>query len=96
MKIVWSPLAIERVVEIAAWIAADRPEAADRLVGGIFAAVERLAKFPHSGREVPEFGRPDVREVIHRSYRIIYRLESGRVAVRTVRHSFQLIDEDDL
>jgi plasmid stabilization system protein ParE len=46
-------------VEIGSWIAADRPGAAAKLVGDLFAAVERLAIFPESGRAVPEFERDD-------------------------------------
>jgi plasmid stabilization system protein ParE len=96
VRIRWSPLAVDRVAEIAAWIAADRPEAADRLVDGIFAAVERLADFPNSGRQVPEFDRPDLREMIFRSYRIIYRRRADRIDVLTVRHSMQLLDEQEV
>jgi plasmid stabilization system protein ParE len=96
VKIFWSPLAIERVLEIAAWIATDRPEVAERVVDGIFEAVERLAKFPRSGRQVPEFERPEIRELIHRPYRIIYRVGPNRIDILTVRHSVQLLDEEDL
>jgi toxin ParE1/3/4 len=92
----WSPLAVERVTEIARWISADRPDSAERLVDEIFATVGRLAKFPQSGRQVPEFRRLELREIIHRSFRIIYRVEKGRVEILTVRHSLQLLDEDDL
>jgi toxin ParE1/3/4 len=96
VKIVWSPLAIERVSDIGAWIAADRPDAAEAVVDGIFEAVERLTRFPRSGREVPEFNRPEIREVIHRSYRVIYRVGRNRIDILTIRHSLQLLDEDDL
>ena len=64
MKVTWSPLALERVAEIGGWIAEDRPDAAARVVEEIFAAVERLVDFPESGRVVPEFGRPDLREIV--------------------------------
>lgn len=96
MKVTWSPLAIERVLEIAAWIAAERPDAAEKLVDGIFAAVERLREFPESGRKVPEFERPELREIIYRKYRIVYRTESDVVEILTVRHSLQLLEESDL
>jgi plasmid stabilization system protein ParE len=33
-----------------------------------------LADFPEIGRMVPEFRQPNLREIICRSYRIIYRL----------------------
>lgn len=96
MKVIWSPLAIERVLEIAAWIAADRPKSAERLVEGFFAAVERLSAFPESGRKVPEFDRPELREIIYRKYRIVYTTGSDLVKILTVRHSLQLLNADDL
>lgn len=96
MKVTWSPLALERVAEIGGWIAEDRPDAAARVVAEIFAAVERLVDFPESGRVVPEFGRPDLREIVTPPYRIIYRIAGDRVEILTVRHSLQLLDEDDL
>jgi len=54
MKIIWSPFAIERVSEIAQYIANDNPIAADKWVEAIFKAVKRLEIFPSSGRYVPE------------------------------------------
>ncbi len=42
MKIVWSPLALERVEDTARYIAEDSPDAAVRWVKDLFSAVERL------------------------------------------------------
>ena len=50
MKIVWSPLAIERAYEQAVYIAQDRPQAALKWLDGLFSVVERLVRFPESGR----------------------------------------------
>ena len=96
MTIIWPPLALERVADIATWIAQERPAAAARTVEDLFAAVGRLAEFPESGRQVPEFDRPDLREVIHRQYRIVYRIAPDHVAILTVRHSLQLLESEDL
>jgi toxin ParE1/3/4 len=95
VTVIWSPLALERVADIATWIAQERPAAAARIVEDLFAAVDRLRQFPESGRQVPEFDRPDLREVIHRQYRIVYRIAADHIAVLTVRHSLQLLDPDD-
>jgi toxin ParE1/3/4 len=60
----WSPLAIDRVVEIGEWIASERPAAASRIVDALFDAAERLDAFPLRGRRVPEFDeRTDLREI---------------------------------
>ena len=48
---------------------------ADRIVQ----AMGRIKDFPESGRVVPELNRVDVREVLWRSYRIVYRLTSDHV-----------------
>jgi toxin ParE1/3/4 len=86
MKVVWSPLALESVEEIADYIARDDVEAARIFLIDIFAAVGRLRNFPQSGRAVPEVNRPDIREIIFRKYRVIYRVARQQVWVLTVRH----------
>ena len=85
-RVVWLPLAVQRVTQIAQHIARDRPRAASNWVDEVFAAVAPLAHFPDSGRVVPEVGRDEIREVFHGEYRIIYKVEARRVAILTVRH----------
>lgn len=96
MKIVWTPLALERVNDIADYIAENNVEAAKVWLLDIFAAVDRLQNFPESGRIVPEMKRPNLREVIFKDYRIIYRVERKQVAVLTVRHSKQRLPLKEL
>ena len=86
MRVIWSPRAIKRASEIAAYIAADRPAAAARWVDELFANVAALRGHPRRGRRVPEVGRADIREVLHGTYRVIYRVEPTRLVVLTVRH----------
>lgn len=86
MRIVWSPLALERVEEIAQYIAEDKPSAAVEWVDGIFDAVERLADFPESGRIVPEVGGRRIREVLFGTYRIIYSVRE-QIDILTVRRA---------
>jgi plasmid stabilization system protein ParE len=89
MKIVWSPLALARVNEIADHIAESNLETAKEWLIDIFGAVDRLQNFPESGRVVPEVKRPNVREIVFKNYRIVYRVERKQVSVLTVRHSKQ-------
>lgn len=90
MRIVWSPLALERVEDIARYIAEDNPVAAAQWVEELFATVERLADFPRSGRMVPEIGSPRIRELIFGAYWIIYGIKD-QVDILTVRRSSQLL-----
>jgi plasmid stabilization system protein ParE len=96
MKVIWSPRALERVNEIADYIAQESIEAARLLAIELFGAVDRLEKFPESGRVVPEINRPNVREIIQARYRIIYRVEAKQVAILTVRHVRQQFRPDEL
>ena len=90
MKVEWSPLALERVEDIAQYIAQDNPDAAARWVVELFATVERLADFPESGRIVPEVGIRRIREVIFGAYRVIYSVRD-KVEILTVRRGNQLL-----
>jgi toxin ParE1/3/4 len=96
MKIIWSPLAIERVSEIAAYIAQENPQAAEKWVNRIFRKVEELRRFPESGRTVPEIENQTIRELICGNYRLIYRLEEKRISMLTIQHGKQILPADDL
>ena len=48
------------------------PTAAQRLEARLAQALRRLAVFPQSGRIVPEYRDPDLREVIVAPYRFFY------------------------
>lgn len=91
MKIIWSPLAVDRASEIAEYIARDNPTAAENWVNAIFTHVEQLKKFPESGRNVPEINNYFFRELIYGNYRIVYRIEENRVSILTIRHGKQIL-----
>lgn len=92
----WSPLAINRLSEVARYIALDNPVAAERWVKKVFARVEKLAEFPETGRMVPEVGDKTIREMIMGNYRIIYRLKDRglkdrEISILTLRHVKQVL-----
>ena len=91
MKIIWSPLAIDRTTEIAEYIARDNPSAAMIWVETLFDKVEILKSSPKSGRVVPESNRDDIRELIYGNYRIIDRVDKKILSVLTVRHGKQIL-----
>ncbi len=96
MKIIWSPLALERVSRITAYISQDNPSAAERWADEVFSRVKQLLTLPESGRIVPEVNDPAIRELIHGNYRIIYRIEARRISILTVRHGKQLLPVEEL
>ena len=96
MKIVWSPLALDRASEIADYIAQDKPSAAEKWLENVFSKVEQLKSFPEMGRIVPELGRKQIRELIYGNYRIIYGLENKRILILTIRHGKQLLPFEEI
>ena len=58
------------------------PHFIDRLIR----SAEGLALTPRLGRVVPEFSRPDLREVIFRGYRMVYRLTEADLTILRVVH----------
>ena len=95
MAVHWFPLALERVEEIAEYIAEDNPEAAAHWVNELFNTVDRLNDFPISGRVVPETNVRHIRAVIFSAYHVIYSARE-RIQILTVRHGSQLLSEDAL
>ncbi len=96
MKIIWSPLAIDRASEIAEYISMDNPTAASQWIDNIFEKVLILKSSPKMGRTVPEINRKEVREVIFGNYRIIYRIEKNSISILTIRHTKQILPIDEI
>jgi plasmid stabilization system protein ParE len=96
MKIIWSPLAIERASEIAEYIAQDKPSAAENWINIVFSKVEKLISAPEIGRIVPEIRNDQFRELIYGNYRIIYRIEKKQISILTIRHGMQILPIDEI
>ena len=96
MRIIWSPLAVERISEISDYIAEDNTDASIKWLESVFKVIERLKDYPESGRVVPELGKPNLREIIHGHYRIIYKIQQNELFILTVRHLKQILPLDDV
>jgi toxin ParE1/3/4 len=96
-QINWTKQALSDLEAIGDYIARDSPPIAQVFVNRIINSVIRLESFPLSGRIVPEAGRESIREVIFRSYRIVYSLEGDAVYILTIFHaSKSLVNSDDI
>jgi len=84
-RLIWAPSARLDLKEIASYIAESRPKAASNFIKNVLRTVENLADFPKSGRIVPEFSDPDIREVIRKPCRIVYRVKPQKHIVEIVR-----------
>jgi toxin ParE1/3/4 len=88
IEIVWSALARSRLREIRAFVARDKPEAAERLATRIVAMVEALRNHPRLGRVGAE---PGIRELVIGStpYIVLYKVEGQRITISTIWHAAQ-------
>ena len=92
MKLIWTEKASADALSIYDYIAERSEHYADTVYGRILAKPQRLLDYPESGSIVPEFERPDVREVFLHSFRIIYLLLSDEVHILTIVHGAQVLD----
>jgi plasmid stabilization system protein ParE len=94
MKVAWTARARTRLAEIHDYIAQDSKPRALAMVERILDRAEALVVTPRSGARLQAF--VDVREVLERPYRIIYRVSAASIEILTVKHYRQrLIDRPD-
>jgi toxin ParE1/3/4 len=84
----WTKRAQEDLAAVRAFVGVDSPHYADVIVRRLLHAIDRLQYYPRSGRVVPEYADPAIREVVLRPYRIVYRIVSEEeIHVLTVHHA---------
>ena len=96
MRIIWSPLAVDRASEIADYIAQDKPSATEKWIDTVFSKVEQLKSSPEIGRILPEINDSQFRELIYGNYRIIYRIEAKQISILTIRHGRQILPINEI
>jgi toxin ParE1/3/4 len=85
-----------RLFEIEDFIAQDSPDRARQFVDQIIEHTESLPDNPFSGRTVPEISNPDMRELIFKKYRIVYRINGNDIDILTVFEGHRLFRPDEI
>jgi addiction module RelE/StbE family toxin len=93
MRVHWTQNAVEHLVNIYEYIALNSPTYAKRVVDRITRRSQQIADQPLSGRKVPEYQSDDIRELIEKPYRIIYRIKADQIDVLAVIHGARLLPE---
>lgn len=94
MRVYWTDRAKARLRLIHDYIAHDAPLVAPQVVERLIDRSRQIGAAPYTGRQVPEYQREDLREVLERPYRIIYCILSDRIDIITVMHYRQLLPGD--
>jgi len=91
VKVHWTNTAVDHLLAIYEFIACDSPMYAQRMVDRLTSRSRQIAAFPLAGAVVPEYQAPDVREILEKPYRIIYRVTTDCVHVLAVVHAAKLL-----
>ena len=91
-EIEWSSKAENDLNEIIDYIAQDSLEYALSFYEQVREKVENLNMFPEMWRIVPELNDPNIRELILRNYRIIYRILGEKIQLLRLFHGSRIID----
>jgi plasmid stabilization system protein ParE len=88
-KLIWSPAARDDLHDIIIFIARDNPNRALSFGYELISETDRLQEFPELGRIVPEYRDDNIREIMSRPYRVVYRVnhETKLCEIARVWHS---------
>ncbi len=89
MEVIWTRQSVIQLKKYADYIAQNNVIAAEKWVLSLLGKTDQLSELPESGRIVPEYNDPNLREIIEGDYRLIYRIKDDKVYIQSVRHSRQ-------
>lgn len=85
MKVVWSDEAVYALVALEVKLAQRHSaEKAAEIVEQLIRRVERLEDHAQLGRMVPEYGYPQLRELVDNWNRVLYRLHADAIEIVTI------------
>jgi plasmid stabilization system protein ParE len=94
MKVFWTPLARQRLAEIEAYIAQDNPQAARRMAARLVQRSRTLENPPLLGKRLAQYPDADIRELLSRPFRLIFRVMPEHIEILTMMHYRQLLPSD--
>ncbi|TFG22170.1 MAG: type II toxin-antitoxin system RelE/ParE family toxin [Promethearchaeota archaeon] len=92
VEIEWSTTAQNDLNDIIDYIAQDSLEFALSFYDQVKEKLENLTEFPNMGRKVPELDDPNIRELIFRNYRLIYRIMGDKIQIVRVFHGSRILE----
>ncbi len=96
LKILWTREALLRLREIEEDISRDNPSVAVEFVEKLISVVETLVDNPQKGRIVPELTIENIRELLHKNYRIVYLIKKSSIDILTVFERHQLLKKEEI
>jgi addiction module RelE/StbE family toxin len=95
VKVIWTNNALDDLEEIGDYISLNSKLYADKLIQSLFYSTEILFENPTAGGVVPEIDLEKYRELIRKSYRVIYLYsEDDEIRILTVHHAARLLENN--
>jgi len=82
--------------EIEEFIGTDSPKRAETFINYLIERGESISQNPQIGRTAPEIPNPDIREIVVKKYRIVYRIKKEKIEILTVFEGHRLLRIDEL
>ena len=82
----------EDMNQIEEYISRDSIYYANKTIEGIVEKIKYLSMFPYMGRKIPEYNNINLREIIYKSYRILYKVNSNVYILNVIHHSRNILN----
>ena len=86
-KLSWRNDAKQDLIQIYNYIYQDSIHYSIKTVNDMVSLVDNLIFGPYTGRKIPEYNEENKRELIYKSYRIMYKIESNQIVIHRIWHS---------
>ena len=95
-EVIWTEPALAQLDAIAAFIALDKPDAAQAVVRRVVETTAQVERFLRLGRPVPELPNPRYRQVWLKPCWLYYRIDRDRAYILHVRRGEKMLRTEDL
>jgi addiction module RelE/StbE family toxin len=95
MKIFWTKEALLCLQDMEEYISRDNHVIAVEFVDKLISVAETIVDYPERGRIVPELSLENIRELIHKNYRIVYLVKKNSIDILTVFEGHQLLKKEE-
>ena len=93
VKLSWHNDAIIDLIQIYNYIHKDSIYYAVKTINKITELTTNLKFSPYMGRKIPEFNEENNRELIYKSYRIMYSVEVNKIFIHRIWHSARILPQ---
>ena len=93
VPIEWSKTSNYDILQIYSYIYQDSVYYAGKTVTEITKSTDDLKMFQYMGRKVPEYNLNELRELIYKTYRIMYEVQFNKIVILRIWHSARLLPQ---